>query len=80
MKFEFESQRMSIEIKAKSIYSDRASKYDTCVFLNTLALFSTEASERYYGLGLYALAASAKSCAEEIHDQLNELGFYKESA
>ena len=72
-----------IEIKAKYtagglINTDRRmNKADTMSLLSTVALWAFEASHRYDGLGLDALGEDASKAGNELHDQLEAAGAFK---
>ncbi len=46
--------------------------------MNLFAIFAFEASERYTALGCTALSKEAAEKQTEIHNILNEAGFYKD--
>ena len=46
--------------------------------LNSISLWATEAANRYNSVGARALSAEAKESSDQIHDQLEEMGLYKD--
>lgn len=42
----------------------------------SFAIYASEAKERYSSLGMEALKTEANKCSEEIHDKLDEIGYF----
>ena len=60
---------MTITTKAGKINAAKAT-------LNRLAIYASEAADRYEQAGRKALAAEAQATADAIHDALADLGYY----
>ena len=48
------------------------------LLLNSISLWALEASNHYNSIGAQSLGIEAKESSEQIYDQLEEMGLYKE--
>lgn len=48
------------------------------LLLNSISLWAAEAANRYNSIGAHCLGSEAKESSEQIHDQLEEMGLYKD--
>lgn len=70
-----------IEIKAKNTCGGlfdrkRAKAEDAKAFMRDVALLAARAADRYAEMNCFALSRNADRIYHEIHDQLNDLGYY----
>ena len=81
----FTANGYEIEIKAKRTCGGlfdrkRASAEDAKRFMADVAIWAARAADAYKALGANALAKEAKTTWEEIHDQLEALGYFDDVA
>ena len=65
-----------IEIKAKAKRSSRANKEDASTVINDIAIYASEAAERYHQLGLFALEKEAHRFSSDARKALEQAGYY----
>ena len=66
-----------VEIKAKRMSDVRFNKKDTMYLLNDIAIAFCESSENNRNGGYIPLAENDEKIWKQIHNQLDELGAYK---